>query len=247
MKRIFTLLSTLTLMFSLASCGNNTTKIVSDVSVETADGDNAKLVVTDFKLDIGSAELPFLNLPLPEDYGVLRMYRDNGENRVAVDLNLTEILKAPATVGSLPNGTVLPVDTNGAGVIQIDIAGINGSVYVAHKDEMTLVGFAFAIKQLDGLGESAGTVGIFPTFDIGEIKLTAGLFTGESTQETGIAAFANIGGLWNEYGQKRVYPIAYDAQAFNFEPMDRLPRWKKRRMYRQLRRVLNKKQTLELH
>lgn len=246
MKRLITLLSMLTLVLSLASCGKDAKKIVTDIAVETADQNDSKLVITDFKLDIGNAELPFLHLPLPKDYGVFRTYRNNGENRVALDLNLTEILKLPGTVASLPNGTAVPVDTNGAGVIQIDISGINGRVYVAQKGDMTLVGFAFAIKQLDGLGSSIGTVGVFPNFDIGKVKLTAGVFTGDQTKQTGIAAFANLGGLWNEFGQKRVYPVAYDADVFNFEPMERLPRWKKRRMYRELRKVLNRKQTLEL-
>jgi hypothetical protein len=246
MKKLITLLSLLALTFSLASCGNNTKKIISDIKVQTSDENNSKFVVTDFKLDVGSAELPFLNLPLPKDYGVFRMYRNNGENRVALDLNLTEILKLPGTAATLPNGTSVPVDTNGAGIIEIEISGINGKVYVAQKDEMTLVGFAFSIKQLDGLGSSIGTAGVFPNFDIGKIKLTAGVYTGEETKQTGIAAFANLGGLWNELGQKRVYPLAYNSEAFYFENVQSLSRRQKRRMYKSLKRILKKKQTLEL-
>jgi hypothetical protein len=246
MKNLITLLGVLGLMFSLTSCGNNTKKIISGIEVETSDENNAKIVITDFKLDVGATELPFLHLPLPKDYGVLRTYRNNGENRVAIDLNLTEILKLTPGAATLPNGTMVPVDTNGAGIIEIPVSGINGKVYVAQKGEMTLVGFAFTIKQLDGLGQSIGTVGVFPNFEIGKVKLTAGIFTGDSAKQTGIAAFANLGGLWNELGQKRVYPIAYNSEAFYFENMERLPRWKKRRMYKELKRILNTKQTLEL-
>jgi hypothetical protein len=111
---------------------------------------------------------------------------------------------------------------------------------------MTLVGFAFSIKQLDGLGSSIGTAGVFPNFDIGKIKLTAGVYTGEETKQTGIAAFANLGGLWNELGQKRVYPLAYNSEAFYFENVQSLSRRQKRRMYKSLKRILKKKQTLEL-
>ena len=246
MKRIFTLVSIITLTMSLVSCGKNSKKIVSGFEFETRDQDNSKFVVTDFKLDVGQTELPFLHLPLPKDYGVFRTYRINGENRVALELNLSEIIKLPGTVATLPNGTAVPVDVGGAGIIEIAISGINGKIYVAQKDDMTLVGFAFSIKQLDGLGSSLGRVGVFPNFEIGKVKLTAGIYSGEETKQTGIAAFANLGGLWNEFGEKRVYPVAYHAEAFNFEPMARLPKWKKRKMYKMLKRVMKKKQTLEL-
>lgn len=246
MRRILTLLSIFTLSLSMMSCGNNSKKIVSGIEVETADQNQNKMVVADFKLDIGASELPFLHLTLPKDYGVLRTYVSGGVSHVAVDLNLTEILKLEGTVATLPNGTLIPVDTNGSGVIEIEISAINGKVYVAQKGDMTLVGFAFSIKQLDGIGDSVGTAGIFPNFNIGAVKMTAGIFTSEETKGTGIAAFANLGGLWNNLGEKRVYPVAYDAEAFTFEPMERFTKREKRQLYKKLNKVLKTKQTLEL-
>lgn len=245
MKRILSLLSVLALMFSLASCGQNDKKIITDLGVETRDVDNSKYVTTDFQLNIGATELPFLHLPLPKDYGYFRLFRLNGENYVAVDLNLTEILKLPGGVAELPNGTMIPVDTNGAGVIQIDIPGINGKVYVSQKDEMTLVGFAFSIKQLDGLGNSVGTVGVFPNFNIGKVKLTAGVYTGEETKQTGIAAFANLGGLWSLQGAK-LTEVPYNSEAFRFTSK-RVSRRKLRRMYFYLNKMRNTQQVLEVH
>lgn len=245
MKRILSLLSVLALMFSLASCGQNDKKIITDLGVETRDVDNSKYVTTDFQLNIGATELPFLHLPLPKDYGYFRLFRLNGENYVAVDLNLTEILKLPGGVAELPNGTMIPVDTNGAGVIQIDIPGINGKVYVSQKDEMTLVGFAFSIKQLDGLGNSVGTVGVFPNFDIGKVKLTAGVYAGEETKQTGIAAFANLGGLWSLQGAK-LTKVPYNSEAFRFTSK-KVSRRKLRRMYFYLNKMRNTQQVLEVH
>lgn len=245
MKRILSLLSVLALMFSLASCGQNDKKIITDLGVETRDVDNSKYVTTDFQLNIGATELPFLHLPLPKDYGYFRLFRLNGENYVAVDLNLTEILKLPGGVAELPNGTMIPVDTNGAGVIQIDIPGINGKVYVSQKDEMTLVGFAFSIKQLDGLGNSVGTVGVFPNFDIGKVKLTAGVYAGEETKQTGIAAFANLGGLWSLQGAK-LTKAPYNSEAFRFTSK-KVSRRKLRRMYFYLNKMRNTQQVLEVH
>jgi hypothetical protein len=245
MKRILSLLSVLALMFSLASCGQSDRKIITDLGIETRDVDNSKYVTTDFQLNIGATELPFLHLPLPKDYGYFRLFRLNGENYVAVDLNLTEILKLPGGVAELPNGTMIPVDTNGAGVIQIDIPGINGKVYVSQKDEMTLVGFAFSIKQLDGLGNSVGTVGVFPNFNIGKVKLTAGVYAGEETKQTGIAAFVNLGGLWSLQGAK-LTEVPYNSEAFRFTSQY-VPRWKKKRLYFFLNKVRNTQQVLEVH
>lgn len=245
MKRLLSLLTVFTLSLSLVSCGNNSKKIVTDLGVETRDQDNMKFVTTDFKLNIGATELPFLHLPLPSDYGYFRTYVSNGENFVALDLNLTSILKVPGGVATLPNGTLIPVDTMGAGVIEIAIPGINGKVYVAQKDAMTLVGFAFSIKQLDGLGSSVGTVGVFPAFNIGKVKLTAGVYAGEGESKTGIAAFANLGGLWSGFGEKLMTPFAYDEDAFRFtsEPV---AKWQLKKMYYYLNRVRNTQQTLEL-
>lgn len=245
MKRILSFVSILALSLSLVSCGSNDKKIVSDIGVETRDQDNSKFVTADFQLNIGATELPFLHLPLPKDYGYFRLFRLNGENYVALDLNLTEIAKIPGGVATLPNGTMVPVDTNGAGVIQIEIPGINGRVYVAQKDEMTLVGFAFSIKQLDGLGGSIGTVGVFPNFNIGKVKLTAGVYTGEETKQTGLAAFANLGGLWNAQGAK-LADVPYNSKAFRFTSK-RVSRRKLRKMYFYLNRMRNTQQVLEVH
>ncbi len=213
MKRILSLLLMVSLSTAFVGCGKTSkNKIVSDFSFETADDNNSKFVTTDFKLSIGETELPFLTLPLPNKLGSLRAYRSEGENFIGVDLNLTEILKIPGDVATLPNGSMLPVGTNGAGVIEIDISGINGKVYVSQKDDMTLIGFAFSIKQLDNLGSDIGTAGVFPNFDIGKINLTAGVFTGNDSGSTGLAAFANLGGLWNEFGEKLAY--SYHREPF---------------------------------
>jgi hypothetical protein len=246
MKRTITLLSLFALILSISSCGNSSNRLVTDLGVETRDQDNAKFVTADFKLNIGETQMPFLHLPLPKDYGYLRTFVLNGDNYVAVDVNLTEVLKLPGGPAQLPNGTMVPVDTMGAGIIQIDVPGINGRVYVSQKDDMTLVGFAFSIKQLDGLGSSIGTIGVFPIFQIGEVSLTAGLFAGEGSKETGLAAFANLGGLWNYQGEK-ITNIPYRADAFEFKQGKRVPRWKARRMFRYLNRLKNTQQTLEIH
>jgi len=237
------LLLTLAMSFVLSSCGGERKKIVTDFALETRDQDDSKFVVSDFQLDLGSAELPFLHLPLPKDYGYVRLYRLNDMNHVAIDLNLSEILKVPGGEATLPNGTMLPVDTMGAGVISIPINGINGVVYVSQKDSMTLVGFAISIKQLDGIGNSIGTIGVFPNFDIKGVNVTAGVFSSEGEGKTGIAVFANIGSIWSNDISKAM--LGYDANAFPGRYIY-APRWKKRVLARKLIRVRNTQQVLDI-
>ena len=246
MKKIIQLLTTLSLMLTLVSCGGGSKKVVSDFDFYTLANGSDKLVATEFTLDVGSAELPTLTLPLPSNYGTLSLDRVEDKNKVNIALNLSEVLKLPRTIGELPNGTPVPVDTNGAGIIVIPVSGINGYVYVAQKSEMTLIGFAFSIKQLDGIGREVGNAGIFPSFKIGKVDITAGIYTSDDSGQTGLAAFANLGGLWNMSGAKRVYPITYESGAFNLGNIDRLSRRQKRRMYKKLKRILKKRQTLSI-
>jgi hypothetical protein len=242
MRRIFTLLSILVLSFSMISCGKNMKNLVTDIGVETLDDGTSQYVSTDFVLDIGGTELPFISYPLPNDLGALRLYRLNGQNKIAIDLNLTSVLKLPRVVGTLPNGQAIPVDTNGAGIISIDIEGINSKVYVAQREDTTLVGFAIAIKQLDGLGDSIGSAGIFPSFELGNIRLTAGVFTSKESKETGIAAFANLGQLFGGNGMNA--EISSNKELFKPVRQRRLSRKQQRRAYSAIVTLLNSQEEL---
>lgn len=240
MKRILSLTSLLVLAFAISACGKDSKKIVTGIDVETRDQDEQKYVISDFELDIGSGELPFLHLPLPKDYGYLRMYRNNGVNHVAVDVNLSEVLKLPSGEATLPNGTMVPVDSMGAGIIEIPVSGINGKVYVAYNDDVALVGFAVSIKQLDGLGRDIGTIGVFPNFDVKGVNVTAGVYTSEDGGQTGIAAFGNLVGI---LGEKTSLAQAREA----FRPIPQYnPYWKERVLGKRLLRIKNTRQALDI-
>jgi hypothetical protein len=223
-------LALLTSMFALTGCGDSATKWVEDVNVETANQNDQKWVVTDFQLNLNKVMLPFLTLPLPNSYGAFRMWRLNGKNYMGVDLNLTTILDQPGGNATLPNGQMVPVDTNGVGVIEVEIDDINGKVYVAMAEGMTLVGVAVSIDQLDGMG--VGEIGVFPMFNIKGYDVTAGLYTSDESGKTGIAVFANVGSLWEK--------STYDSEAFIYRN-EYTKRSKKRRVYKKLRRILRKR------
>ncbi len=240
MKRLLSLTSVLALALSLSACGKNSKKIVSDVDVKSQDIDQQKYVTADFEMSLGAAEFPFINLPLPKNYGSLELYRLNAVNRVRINVNLTEITKLPGGDATLPNGTMVPVDAMGAGIIEIPVDGINGKVYVAYSDDVALVGFAVSIKQLDGVGSSLGTIGVFPNFDIKNVNVTAGVYSSEDQGETGIAVFGNVAGLING-------STSIELAKETFKTREQyVPAWKERALGRRLLRVKSVKQTLEL-
>lgn len=245
MRKILSLITSMTLLMSLASCGGSASKVVTDVDFETRNSDQQeKLLNVDFELDLGEAQLPFAHYDLPNNYGALRLYTNAGINHAAVDINLSEILKLPPGYATLPNGQSVPVDTS-AGVIEIPIEKINAKVYVAQAEGMTLVGFAMAIKQLDSIGREVGRVGVFPTFEIKAVDVTAGLFTDDQEGGTGIAAFVNLGGLWDDLGNKNIGQMAYNSYAFIYEKeyvslRDRL------KLYRKVKAQMSQQQELTI-
>lgn len=186
-------------MFVLSGCGKGESrKIVTNLNVETRENEQyEKFAHIDFELDLGSAELPLVSYDLPKNLGSLSLSLVDGKNFAAIDINLTEALKIPAGQATLPNGSTIPVYSSN-GVIQIDIDAINGSIYLAKSGDVTMIGFALAITQLDGIGKEIGNVGLFPQFRIGKVKMVAGVFSDDEEKGTGVAAFANLNGLFED-------------------------------------------------
>jgi hypothetical protein len=235
MHKLFCTAALMSLLLVVSSCGKNSKQWVTDVNVETATQDDQAWVVTDFQLDLGKATLPFYMLPLPADYGNLRMWRLNGENYIGLDLNLTSILELPGEVATLPNGHQIPVGSNDLGIIEVEIDKINGKVYIAKAEGMTLVGVAVSIEQLDDLG--AGDIGVYGNFNISGFDVTAGVYTSQEDGKNGIAIFANIGSLWDK--------AVYNSSVFSHRK-EYVSKYKKRRIYRKLKRLLRKRMQLDV-
>lgn len=233
---VFKYLSIVVLLFSFISCGGDSKKWVSDLTVETAEVDNEVWVVTDFKVEMGENILPTLKLPVNRGRGSFRSWNKDGENYLGLDLNVTDILNLPAGNGSLPNGQPVPVDTNGAGIIEMDINGINGKLYLAKAGDIVLVGLAATISQLDGIAEDS--IGIFPFFDVNGYKVTAGIFTSRVDGENGIAIFATLGNIWN--------PSLKSISEFEFRS-EYVSRSEKRQVYKKLRRMMKKRMNLQFN
>lgn len=219
---------------TLVGCGKSGKQWVTDFNYQTTDQDDQKWIVSDFKLNIGESEVPDINEPLPRDYGYFRSWRLNGENYLGLDLNLSQILDLPGGVATLPNGQVLPIDTNGVGVVEVPMDQINGSIYLAVANGTTLVGLAASIKQIDDLG--LGDVGVFPRFNIKGVDLMAGVYGSDTPGQTGIAIFATIGGIWEDTVSFGEHVFKYRSEYVSIS--------KRKALARKLRRAMNKKQTI---
>lgn len=243
MNSKFLLWPLLLLSFSFLACGKNNQyqQVVTDIEVETRVQDDGQYVLSNFELNLGRAQLPFLHLDMPENYGFLRLYSMNGMNYLMVDINMSEVLKLPAGEATLPNGRPVPVDGAGVGIIEIPLNGVNGKVYVSHKDGMMLVGFALAIRQLDDIGSDFGTGGLFPTFTIKGVQITAGIFTSEVEGQTGVAAFANLGDV---SGRENLVP--YRADAFEAKYYTNFSQRSQRYLGGRLEYIKNQDQVLEI-
>lgn len=242
MKKTLALFSILAILSVTSGCGQFVRLIISDFDFQTVQDDGQQLLNTSFALSLGEVSLPVAEYPLPDDLGTFRLFTEDGVNRVGVSLNLTKVINLPTEDAKLPNGSALPIDTQGANVFQIPISGIVGNVYLAVSGDVTLVGFAFSVSQLDSVGDSLGNFGVFPNFNVGNINITAGIFSSADIGQTGVAAFANLGSIL-ESGPKPVQA----TQAKVFAPVETTVS-KKQAIYlkRELTKFKNTKQVLEL-
>lgn len=203
----------ISLLSLTVSCKNTAQKIVDAVDVQTElNDDGDQLASVDFTFDIGNQSLPFAHFPLPNNYGMVVLSNQDGKAHIGFSLNLSAVADLPSGEATLPNGTAVPLDTYGAGVIEIPIEEINGEVYVSFVNGKAVVGIAVAIEQFDGIGGEMGTVNVFPVFNINAFQISAGIFTSNVPGQSGLAAFVGGGILWDEAIQRR---FGYDETQYS--------------------------------
>lgn len=197
-------LSAIVLGGLLASCGQNPdqVQIVKDLQVQAITNDQQEILVSvDVELELGdmslpSVEIPIINPQTGEDLGAISFLGTlNGTNELGIEVNLTNATKGAVGSGSatLPNGKALPIGgIDQSKVIAIAVPNTGIKVYIGVAQGMALLGVAVPIAQLDGLGTTIGGLNIFPTFDIKGIKGIAGLFTGTSAGQSGLALFVDL-------------------------------------------------------
>lgn len=198
------ILASLTL---LTSCGNPSTsgnKIVKDVSMTTkVDKDGDAWVGVKSMFQLGSMSMTSITLPINDPYDKSKQYGKislkptfgSSYNEVGVSINLTDLAKLQGGFPTLPNNEDLPVGNLGDNIIELEIEQIHSKIYFGLARDLTLVGFAIAIKEFQLVGEYIKDANIFLGFNIRGFEGTAGFFTGDDEYENGLAFFADFSKL----------------------------------------------------
>lgn len=229
MKRLNLVALSLIMVFGLIACKEK--KIVDGVKVSTEQVGADKIIRADFDFAFNEYQFPSAFWSLPSNSGTLEIAHIDGENKVILDANVSELLKLPTGDATLPNGTLIPLVIRGeGGIVQINIPDINARIYISHKNNETMVGFALSIKGLDGLSNDLGNSNIFKNFSFTGTKGVAGLFSGVEDGETGLAAFALFADQDN-------YGLVQSEGRFVRKPSRKLSLRKKKKLRRALRKL----------
>lgn len=183
------------LILSLVSCGAQK-PMVSDVQVQSLTEQGEVLVSMEAVLNIGNVSLLDLTLPIisPKDQkeiGSVSMYTNlQGQNKFEIEVNVSAIANIQSSQGRLPNGNMLPLIRDNQ-VIVVPIQN-KANVYLAFSDGVAALGATVAIRGLDAVGRSTGSISLFPTFNIGSVIGSAGLYNSIESGKNGFGFFADI-------------------------------------------------------
>lgn len=200
--------------FSIIACGDQAANsIVSGATVVTETQDGNAQVRLDLMLNTRNIRLPAFSLPILDPNQIsgaalgtvsLRPSFSGGGGMLSVSVNLTRALNERPFNDRLPNGNPLPISVNGAEILGFDIKDSPSKVYVALAPGVAMLGVAITLKELDSLGRSVGGANLFPSFQSGEIRGVAGIYTSSFSNQSGIGIFTDFGKLLEKENQSGV-------------------------------------------
>lgn len=209
MKNLIVRTVTLVMMaFFVVSCGNAPSNVLSGVKVgtENRNGDIWMSFAADMNLgamQFASISVPVLHPRGQTPIGQLELTSGlAGVNQLKISVNVTELADVQTTSATLPNGNMIPLIANNQ-VIAVNI-GNGAKVYLAISEKVTAIGVAVPISAFDSIGRTLPGLNFFPVVATGEVIGTAGIFTGMSAGQNGIAVVAdvskvvNLGSLLNQ-------------------------------------------------
>ncbi|MGE4231878.1 MAG: hypothetical protein AB7F43_00980 [Bacteriovoracia bacterium] len=199
------------LLFGLAGCGTDPAQVmdnlINDVKVKTVRENDVDYLQISAMINTFGMKLPSFESPLKlpqspqEPYGYVGM-RDTltgSKSELYANIDINKALQSQNIDNKLPNGKTIPVGGLGSTpVYAIPIQNTGGKVYIAFAQGIALVGIAFPISEFDQIGSKVGGINIFPKFSFAGIDGVAGIFSGKSAGETGLALFLNAGNLLDE-------------------------------------------------
>lgn len=189
-------------LIMFTGCGKQN-KIVKDLSIKTSLVEGDVWMALSAAFDLGGMSMTGIKLPIVDPNDKTKVYGeisfqptlDGNFNQLAMKANLTTIAKVQGGVATLPNGDELPIGNidNRAKVIELKVDEINAKIYVALDHNLTLFGFAIAIKEFDSVASYVGGTNIFFGFNINKVRGMAGLFTSSTdTTQSGLGFFVDL-------------------------------------------------------
>jgi len=182
-------------LWILTSCGQNPLEVTGATSYMEVENNETYLNI---EVDIEFTQFQPMDVTLPiyvprgGVVGEFSLRQDlNGHHNLDVQLNFSQISGIQATVGSLPNGSALPLIGN-IPVLTLPFGQGKGEIYLALGPDAKAFGIAVPIAILDSVGANVGTTSLFPIFNIPPITGSAGLFSSRNSGENGFGIFVNI-------------------------------------------------------
>ncbi len=171
----------------LVSCGG-AKNTITDVKVNQTVVDEDIYLHLDATLDLGNILLPNfagpILIPGRGEVGQVEL----GQDFIAVDVNLSEIIPQLETEGELPNGASLPFIKDNP-VVTLPIKGSNIEVYISLANGAPALGVSIPIRELDRIGVYSA---FFPAFRLDKLLVAGGIYSSVNAGESGIGAFFDL-------------------------------------------------------
>lgn len=197
MKTTRTLTGLFLLAQSLSACSNS--QFLKGMSLSVTQVNSEEYINVSTQVSMGNIALAELTIPIQDPHSGVNLgsialeSSPGGIQTITLSLNASSVTNGNSSLGmTLPNGRTLP---SAVGAVSGDIVGIpvlsQSRVYVGGdlKSSM-IVGFALSISAFDSISVIGNSNIFFQQTFNSSLSGVAGLFTGASPNQSGLAVFA---------------------------------------------------------
>ncbi len=178
------------------SCGNAPSNVLTEIKVETQTINDDVWMSFAADLNLGSMSFAAISIPILHPKGQTPVGQldlvsaPGGINQIKISLNVSELADVQMERATLPNGNLVPLIANNQ-MIAIN-TGKGSRVYLALSEKVTAIGVAVPIPSFDSIGSKLPGLNFFPIVRSGDVIGTAGIFTGATAGQNGIAVIADV-------------------------------------------------------
>ncbi len=248
-KSLLNLAALVVLSLFAVSCGK-APQVLTAINVQTSTVDSDIMVSLSADLNLGSMSFPSVALPIIHPSTRMQIGKVElvpslgGKNQMKVSVNVSELANIRAQQASLPNGNLLPLIANNE-VVVVEL-GAGARLYLTLSSQGSAIAVAIPIKSFDSIGARLPGLNIFPMRAFGKIIGTAGLFTGASAGQNGIALAADFSQVFKLPSSSAASLIADDDVKLDYSSQE-VSTQEKSKVDSMLLDMHNKKVRLQLH